>query len=350
MTNRSSSPSPSGAGDQPGTQTPPFKSGFVAIAGQPNTGKSTFLNAVLGRKVAIVTPKAQTTRTRILGVCHRPGCQMIFLDTPGIHRPGDSLFNKAMVRTAYDACQDVDAILYFMDANRGIQEADREILARLPQRDDPSNDQTSAGPSPSSTALFLVMNKVDRLENSRLYAHLQALQNVPCAAVIPLSALTGYNVDHLLSLLPSHLPEGPHYFPDDQWTDQPEQFFAAEVIREKLFMHLQKELPYSLAVKLSMFQPRIPVGEKEIWDVVATILVERESQKGIVIGQKGSMLKQIGSSARTELERIFGVRIFLKLWVKVRKDWSEDAGLLRDLGYPSPEKRQGDAEDDALFR
>ncbi|MBF0460751.1 MAG: GTPase Era [Magnetococcales bacterium] len=321
---------------RPDLATRPFKSGFIAIAGQPNTGKSTFLNTVLGRKVAIVTPKAQTTRTRILGVCHRPDSQLIFLDTPGIHRPGSSLFNQAMVRTAYDACQDVNAILYFMDAGRGVQEADRDILARLPQE---------------RAALFLVMNKVDRIEDPKLYAHLQALSDLPCTAVVPLSALTGYNVDHLLTLLTTQLPEGPRYFPDDQWTDQPEEFFAAEVIREKLFLNLQKELPYSLAVKLNTFQTRLPLTDKEIWDVEATILVERESQKGIVIGQKGSMLKQVGSMARMELERIFGVKIFLKLWVKVRKDWGEDVGILRALGYPAPEERQDDtAEDDALFR
>lgn len=317
----------------------PFKSGFITIAGQPNTGKSTFLNAVLGRKVAIVTPKAQTTRTRILGVCHRPNGQIIFLDTPGIHRPGASLFNKAMVRTAYDACQDVDAILYFVDAIRGIQDADRAILSRLPPGDDPTKKRP----------IFLVINKVDRVEEPKLFAQLHMARDLPCTEVVPLSALTGYNVEHLLTLLSAHLAEGPRYYPDDQWTDQPEQFFAAEVIREKLFMHLQKELPYSLAVKLNTFQERIPASEKEIWDVEATILVERESQKGIVIGQKGSMLKLIGSSARKELEHLFGVSIFLKLWVKVRKDWGEDLHLLRDLGYPTPEERAGRAEDDALF-
>lgn len=321
------------------SSTEPFKSGFITIAGQPNTGKSTFLNAVLGRKVAIVTPKAQTTRTRILGICHRPNCQMVFLDTPGIHRPGASLFNKAMVRTAYDACQDVDAILYFIDAIRGIQDADRTILSRLPQGDDPTKKRT----------LFLVINKVDRVEDPKLFAQLNMTKDLPCTEVIPLSALTGYNVEHLLTLLSANLAEGPRFYPDDQWTDQPEQFFAAEVIREKLFMHLQKELPYSLAVKLNKFQERIPASEKEIWDVEATILVERESQKGIVIGQKGSMLKLIGSTARSELERIFGIQIFLKLWVKVRKDWGEDRHILRDLGYPTPEERQDDAQGDALF-
>ncbi|MBF0400026.1 MAG: GTPase Era [Magnetococcales bacterium] len=329
MSSKHSVTSPANSG-QPADPVP-FKSGFIAIAGQPNTGKSTFLNAVLGRKVAIVTPKAQTTRTRILGVCHRPHCQMVFLDTPGIHRPGSSLFNQAMVRTAYEACQDVDAILYFVDASRGVQEADRAILARLASGED----------SAPKRPLVLVMNKVDRVDEVKLFAHLQAVQDLSCAEVVPLSALTGYNVEHLLTLLPAHLAEGPRFFPDDQWTDQPEQFFAAEVIREKLFMHLQKELPYSLAVKLGKFQQRLPVLEKEIWDVDATILVERESQKGIVIGQKGSMLKLIGSAARSELERIFGVQIFLKLWVKVRKDWGEDRAVLRDLGYPTPEEQEG---------
>ncbi|MBF0162152.1 MAG: GTPase Era [Magnetococcales bacterium] len=337
MTKRAASPSSPGKGAQQESPTEPFKSGFIAIAGQPNTGKSTFLNAVLKRKVAIVTPKAQTTRTRILGVCHRPHSQMIFLDTPGIHRPGGSLFNKAMVRTAYDACRDVDAILYFIDGVRGVQDADRTILTRLPQ----------ARAGEQAVPLFLVLNKVDQLAEAKVFAHLHALQDLSCAAVIPLSALTGYNVDHLLRVLPAHLPEGPRYFPEDQWTDQPEEFFAAEVIREKLFLHLQKELPYALAVRLHTFQPRTPVTDKEVWDMEATILVERESQKGIVIGRKGSMLKQVGSAARLELERIFGVSIFLQLWVKVRKDWGEDVNMLRDLGYPVPEQSSGDTERDA---
>lgn len=306
-----------------------FKSGFIAITGQPNTGKSTFLNAVLGHKTAIVTPKAQTTRTRILGVCHRPDCQMVFLDTPGIHRPGSSLFNKAMVRTAYHACRGVDAVLYFVDAVRGMTQEDRTILSRLPR-----------GKAP----LFVVMNKVDRVKDEALYARLQAVQDVACTAVIPLSALTEYNVAHLLSLLPAHLPEGPRYFPDDQWTDQPERFFASEIIREKLFLHLQKELPYALAVTLGTFRQRelLPASpdkggrkgrvRRDLWDMDATILVERDSQKGIVIGHKGSMLKKVGTAARLELERVFDVPIFLKLQVKVRKNWSEDTGLLRDLG------------------
>ncbi|MBF0098281.1 MAG: GTPase Era [Magnetococcales bacterium] len=304
--------------------TVPFKSGFVAIAGQPNTGKSTFLNKVLGQKVAIVTPKAQTTRTRILGVCHRPNCQIVLLDTPGIHRPGASLFNKAMVRTAYETCREGEVILYFIDGTKGINDSDRTILERL----QPGTDGSKKRP------LLLVLNKVDRLAEPVLFARLQALQEIPSAAVIPLSAMSGYNVEHLLSLLPDYLPEGPRYFPEDQWTDQPEQFFAAEVIREKLFLNLQKELPYSLAVKLNKFQPRLPAGDKEIWDVEATILVERESQKAIVIGQKGSMLKQVGSAARLELERLFSVPIYLKLWVRVRKEWGEDMTLLQDLGYP----------------
>lgn len=325
-----------------------FKSGFVAIIGQPNTGKSTFLNSALGHKIAIVTPKAQTTRTRILGVYHQPDSQVIFLDTPGIHRPGTSLFNKAMVRTAYRSCQNVDAILYFLDANRGITEEDHSILARLPR---------------GKTPLFLILNKVDQLEDQKRYARLQMMQEVTCTAVIPLSALTGYNVAHLLSLLPAHLPEGPRYFPDDQWTDQPERFFAAEIVREKLFMYLQKELPYALAVKLGQFrersntkkqggkqpQPDTHGKRKErdhIWDMDATILVERESQKAIVIGHKGRMLKKVGTAARLELEHIFGVPIFLQLWVKVRKDWSANTAVLRDLGY-EPEEQVSTQRDHA---
>lgn len=303
----------------PPLDPPPFRSGFVAIAGQPNTGKSTFLNAALGRKLAIVTPKAQTTRTRILGVCHRPHSQMVFLDTPGIHQPGRSSLNKILVKTAYQSCQDVDAILYFMDAGRGMTEDDQAILAQLPY-----------GTAP----LFLMMNKVDLIDDRRLFAHLQRVQGMPCTATIPLSARTGYNVEHVLSILPAHLPEGPRYFPENQWTDQSEHFFAAEIIREKLFFYLQKELPYALAVRLERFSERAGANTvPPLWDMAATILVERTSQKAIVIGHKGYMLKKVGSSARRELETLFGVKLYLELHVKVRKDWSGNPTLLRDIGY-----------------
>lgn len=301
-----------------------FKSGFIAITGQPNTGKSTFLNRVLGRKAAIVTPKAQTTRTRIMGVCNRPHCQMVFLDTPGIHNPGSSILNKAMVRTALNACQGVDLVLYLLDATRGITLEDRHILKTLP-----------GGEAP----LFLVMNKVDQVSENRLLARLQEVDSFGCSAVVPISALTGDNVERLLSLITDQLSTGPHYFPEDQWTDQPEHFFAAEIIREKLFMHLQKELPYALAVQLEKFQPKFKDKEQGLWNMEATILVQRDSQKAIVIGHKGCMLKKIGSLSRVELERIFGVRIFLKLWVKVRKNWTENRGVLNDLGYPDGEEQ-----------
>ncbi|MBF0453558.1 MAG: GTPase Era [Magnetococcales bacterium] len=320
----------------------PFKSGYIAIAGRPNTGKSTFLNQVLGRKVAIVTHKAQTTRSQILGVHHGPHCQMVFLDTPGIHDPGRSFLNSAMVQTALDTCRDVDLILYFIDVPGGVTQEDWDILAKLPHEKVP---------------ILLIINKVDRVPKTKLMPMMGALgeggQGVVFKELIPLSALTGENVERVLTAIPNYLPEGPRYFPEDQITDQPESFMAAEIIREKLFNLLQQELPYSLAVRVDSFEKR---GEDEdrtgkkgkkgqnkarqpIWDMSATILVERDSQKGIVIGKGGVVLKRVGMSVRKELEELLKIKLYLKLWVKVKKDWSINAELLRSLGYPDGQNR-----------
>ena len=296
--------------------TKAFKSGFIAIAGRPNTGKSTFLNRVLGRKVAIVTPKAQTTRTRILGVYNRPGCQMVFLDTPGIFSPGRSRLNQAMVHTALKTCRDVDVIIYFVEAPQGITDEDRKILDRLPRNRAP---------------LLLAINKVDKVEKSTLLPKLQAAGSLPFKELVPISALDGTNVDHLLTLLPHLLPEGPRYFPEGQWTDQPEPFIAAEIIREKLFLNLQQELPYAIAVRVDHFQER--PAQPGLWDMEVSILVDRASQKAIVIGHKGSLLKRVGATAREELERLLSLRLFLRLWVRVTKDWTGNPTLLRNLGY-----------------
>ncbi len=308
-----------------------FKSGYIAIAGRPNTGKSTFLNRVLGKKVAIVTHKAQTTRSQILGVRHEPDCQMVFLDTPGIHDPGKSYLNSAMVRTAFDACRDVDLILYFIDVPGGMTEEDWEILAGLPR---------------AETPIFMIINKVDRAPKHQLMPLLQELgggrDGIAFAELIPISALNGENVDRVLEMIPGHLPDGPKYFPDDQITDQPETFIAAELIREKLFTLLQQELPYSLAVRVDNFSQRSERGKggKKVWDMAATIIVDRESQKGIVIGKGGSILKRVGTAVRKELEEMLGIKLYLKLWVKVEKDWSANSNLLRSLGYPDGLERE----------
>jgi GTPase len=307
-----------------------FKSGYIAIAGRPNTGKSTFLNQVLGKKVAIVTHRAQTTRSQILGVYHGKRSQMVFLDTPGIHDPGNSYLNSAMVQSALETCRDVDLILYFIDVPGGVSQEDWDILTKLPHE---------------STPIFLIINKVDRVPRPKIMPLMMELgkgkNGVGFKELIPLSALTGENVERLLTLIPDYLPEGPKYFPEGQITDQPETFIAAEIIREKLFTLLQQELPYSLAVRVESFEQRESMagsGKKRqsspIWDMAATILVERESQKGIVIGKGGTVLKRVGTSVRKELESLLGIKLHLKLWVKVKKDWSTNADLLRSLGYP----------------
>ncbi|MBF0414464.1 MAG: GTPase Era [Magnetococcales bacterium] len=298
---------------------PGYKSGFVAIAGRPNTGKSTFLNKILQRKVAIVTHKPQTTRTRILGVHHQPGGQVVFLDTPGIHVPGASRLNRAMVATAREACRDVDIVLFFCDLPNGLTPDDLQILHSLP-----------IGKAP----VFLVLNKTDRMEHGALLPVLKRVEEHAgrFAHVLPISATKGDNLDQLLNQVLQTLPNGPPYFPDGVVSDQPETFIIAEIIREKFFLALHQELPYVLGVRVETFAPRDnPPG---LWDVGAVVLVERDSHKGIVIGKGGSLLKRVGTQARKELEELLGIRIHLNLWVRVTLQWRENSGLLRSMGYP----------------
>ncbi|MEO5366529.1 MAG: GTPase Era [Magnetococcus sp. WYHC-3] len=297
-----------------------LRSGFVAIVGRPNMGKSTFLNRVLGRKVAIVTPKAQTTRTRILGACHRPGVQIVFLDTPGIHEVKGSPLNRTMVRTAREACRQVDLVLYFVSAPQGLLAEDLEIIRALPRGDAP---------------VILVINKVDRMPErpqllpvlARAGALARELEG-GIAEMVPISAQDGDNVEHLLEFLSARLPPGPAYFPEEMVTDQAEGFIAAEFVREQLFLRLRQELPYDLGVGLEHSEERD--GRLHFHLVV---LVNRHSQKGIVIGKGGSLLKDVGSHARAQLEHLFGVPVVLKIWVKVTEGWHGDMRRLRELGY-----------------
>ncbi|MBF0148405.1 MAG: GTPase Era [Magnetococcales bacterium] len=299
--------------------SPGYKSGFVTIAGRPNTGKSTFLNCILGRKVAIVTHKPQTTRTRILGVLHQPGGQIVFLDTPGIHEPGSSRLNRAMVRTARDACRDVDLLLFFVDLPHGLTQEDLNLLHSLP-----------VGKAP----IFLVLNKMDRIDRAELLpvmarvAH--AGQNI--TRVFPISALNNDNLEPLLARIIETLPPGPPYFPEGQISDQPETFIIAEVIREKLFLSLHQELPYVLGVRVETFEER--QKPRGMWNIGAVIMVERDSHKGIVIGKKGGLLKRVGTRARLELEELLGLQLHLNLWVQVKSQWRENSSLLRSMGYP----------------
>lgn len=290
-----------------------FRSGFISIIGRPNAGKSTLLNGILGEKISIVSPKPQTTRNIIRGIKNLEGCQMVFIDTPGIHK-GKGLLNEFMVREATSALRDVDAIVYLVEADRKISEDDRFIISSL----------KGAG-----CPIVLGINKIDKIDRREilpLIAEYSAL--LPFKEVVPISALTGDGVNLLVDILAALLPEGPKYFPDDVLTDVPERFIAAEIIREKVFRFTKEEVPYSVAVVIDKFHEK-----KEIISISATINVERESQKGIVIGKGGLMLKRIGTAAREDIERLLGSKVFLELFVKVQQEWTKKPGALKEFGY-----------------
>ncbi len=294
--------------------TEPFRSGYVAIVGPPNVGKSTLLNRLMGQKIAIVTPKPQTTRNRLLGIFTRPGVQMIFVDTPGIFRPGYPL-QKAMVETAVRALGEADLALTMIDAGGGRGDDEDRILRLL---------------SPGETTAVLALNKIDQMgDKKRLLPLIDRYHRTGLfREIVPISALTGDGVEDLLAALTGLLPEGPQYYPKDMITESPERFLAAEVIREKVFLRTGEEIPYSAAVKVDEYKDR---GDSLY--IKATVYLERDSQKAIVIGQKGVKLKEIGQLAREELEAETGRKIFLDLWVKVRRRWRHQTGDLRFFGY-----------------
>jgi GTP-binding protein Era len=292
-----------------------FKSGFIGIIGRPNVGKSTLLNGILGEKLAIITSKPQTTRNRILGIFNREDAQFVFVDTPGIHSPRTPL-NRAMVRAATDTFADSDVLLLVVEAGQEIGPDERLILESL---------------QGNSIPKFLVLNKIDLIRREQLLPQMEAFRRLhPFAEMIPVSALTGDGIPLLLDELWKYLPEGPRYFPEDMMTDSSERFVAAEMIREKILLLTHKEIPYSAAVVVDSFKED---EAKNLIRISATINVEKESQKGILIGKKGSMLKEIGSRARVDMEKFFAARIFLELFVRVRKDWTKDAKRLREFGY-----------------
>ena len=305
-----------------------FKSGFVAIIGRPNVGKSTLLNAILGEKIAIVSKKPQTTRNKIRGIKNMENAQIIFLDTPGIHTAKGYL-NKFMVKEALSTLEDVDCIIYMVEATREVIEEELFIIENLKK-------VAPDGQPP----IILCINKTDMAEKNKLlplidqYSRLYAFKEV-----IPLSAAKGEGVDELLKLIIQLLPEGPKYFPEDILTDLPERFVAAEIIREKVFEFTKQEIPYSTAVVVDRFKEtpdrtiRGQAPQKKLISISATINVERDSQKGIIIGKKGGMLKQIGTSARIDIERLLGTKVFLELFVKVQKDWTKDKKMLKEFGY-----------------
>lgn len=296
------------------TQPTPFVSGFVSILGRPNVGKSTLLNALVGTKVAIVADKPQTTHTAIQGVLTLPEAQIVFLDTPGIHKARSRL-NKRMMESVREALGGRDLLVYVADANAPFSSAERDALTLMKK--------------PGSPAL-LVLNKIDALKNKTgllpLLERYRAAHDF--AEYLPVSALTGEGLPKLQAAILSRLPEGPQYFPSDHITDQPERFLSTELIREKIILETREEIPYSVAVVVDLWEEK-----PEITRIAATIYVEKEGQKGIVIGAKGAMLKKIGSNARAEMERLFGRKIFLELHVKTRPDWRENKAFLNALDW-----------------
>lgn len=289
--------------------------GFIAIIGAPNAGKSTLLNQMVGQKIAITSQKPQTTRNRILGVLNRPHSQLIFIDTPGMHTT-EKMFNARIVEVAVSAMDDVDQSLWVVDAAASDSKADQMILRHLKQKRQP---------------VVLALNKIDRVEKPKLLAMIGAWQKLfPFKAIVPVSAKTGEQVDDLVAVMETHLPKGPRLYPEDHLTDMPEQFIAAEMIREKVFRHTGQEIPYATAVTIETFKD---VPEKRLLHIDATIHVERPSQKMIVIGKKGAKLKEIGQKARLEIEKMMGIKVFLNLFVRIEKNWSRDTKALRKLGY-----------------
>jgi GTPase len=288
-----------------------FKSGFISIVGRPNVGKSTLLNALLGEKIAIISDKPQTTRNRILGIVTLPSAQMVFMDTPGIHKPMHRM-NEVMVKTALATYNEVDVVLMMVEATEKPGGGDRFIIESLANVRKP---------------VFLLINKADLVKKEALLPLMQEYSRLYAfAEIIPVSALKG-DLGGLVEAILKRLPRGPKYFPDDQLTDQPERFVVSEIIREKVFELTKDEIPYSTAVIIEDMKE-----EPDITRITATIYVERDSQKGILIGKGGAMLKKIGTLARLDAEKLLGVKIFMTLWVKVKKGWRESDAMLRNIG------------------
>lgn len=292
-----------------------FRSGFAAIIGRPNVGKSTLLNALIGRKVAIMSNRPQTTRNRIHGVLTTEQAQIVFIDTPGLHKPHHKL-GELMVTAAENALKEVDVVIVVCDATENRPDLDKVVVDRL---------------RGVSTPVYLVINKVDAVHKPDLLKFIDAYRHLyPFREIVPISARQGTQLDALKQLIFKEIPEGPKYYPDDMLTDHPEQFIIAEVIREKVLHLTREEVPHSVMVEIEQFERRDP---GEILYIGAVIYTERDSQKGILIGKRGAMLKQVGQLARQELEALLGTKIYMELWVKVKKDWRNEPGWLRRFGF-----------------
>ena len=291
-----------------------FRSGFVAIIGRPNVGKSTLLNSIVGQKIAITSPKPQTTRNRILGIQNLDNAQILVVDTPGIHEARSPL-NRYMVDQARAACLDVDVVLWLVEADRPV---DRDpMIPKLLEK--------------SKRPVLLVINKIDKVAKEQLLPIIDAYRQIcPFASILPISAIKGDGVQQLMKELPGLLPEGPQYFPDDQLTDVPERFIVAEMIREQILMRTKDEVPYGVAVLVERFQEN---PARNMVGIDAVINVERDSQKRILVGKGGSMVRQIGQSSRKEIERMLGVKVHLELFVRVQKNWTQSGRMMKEFGY-----------------
>ncbi|HLR08000.1 MAG TPA: GTPase Era [Bacillota bacterium] len=295
-----------------------FRSGFIAIVGRPNVGKSTFMNHVIGEKIAITSDKPQTTRNKIQGVLTEDDTQMVFIDTPGIHKPKHQL-GDYMVKVAQNTFNEVDLILFMVNAYEGYGRGDQFIIDRL---------------ETINTPVFLVINKIDLMHPNDLLPLIDLYKDkLDFQEIVPISALKNDDVAHLLNVLKQYLPQGPKYYPDDMLTDHPEQFIISELIREKVLQLTEEEIPHSIAVFLEQMEKR----RNDTVYIQAVIVTERPSQKGILIGKRGRMLKKVGQKARRDIEHLLGSHVYLDLWVKVQKGWRNKQMLLRELGFNNEE-------------
>jgi GTP-binding protein Era len=297
----------------------PFKSGFVAILGRPNVGKSTFLNQVMGQKIAIMSDKPQTTRNKIQGIYTTENEQIVFIDTPGIHKPHNAL-GDLMVAASYSALRECDVVLFMVAADEPRGKGEDRIIERLKK---------------GTVPVLLVVNKIDKVHPDRLFETVSDYTaQMDFADVVPISALEGNNTETLLSLLSEKLEEGPQYFPEEQITDHPERFLVSEMIREKILLLTREEVPHSIAVvtdKMSRDE------ETDKIHIMATIIVERKSQKGIILGKNGDMIRKIGKLARRDIEQMLGDKVYLETWVKIKSNWRDKKMDLADFGYKKEE-------------